>query len=51
MAELKPKQDNSQARDQLVRNAKANMPHPSKEAKLHGDKLKDAYKGASRTKH
>jgi hypothetical protein len=37
MAEHKPKRD-----DQMVADAKANMPHPSKESKLHGDKLEHA---------
>lgn len=37
MAERKPKYD-----EQLVGDAKANMPHPSRETKAHGDKLEKA---------
>ena len=51
MAELKPKQDNGKAADEVVSDAKANMPHPSKETKPHGDKLKKAFDGASQTRH
>ena len=43
MAEYKPKQD-----DQLAADAKANMPHPSKPAKVEGDKLRDAADKAAR---
>lgn len=51
MAELKPKQDNEMARDELKRDAEANMPRPSKETKPHGDKLAGTFKGASPTRH
>ncbi len=51
MSELKPKQDNELARDQLS-DAKANTPRQSKETKPHGDKLKDAFEsGKPQTKH
>ena len=43
MAEYKPKHD-----DQLAGDAKANMPHPSKDSKPHGDKLKDAVDEAAK---
>jgi hypothetical protein len=43
MAEYKPKQDDAMARD-----AKSNMPHPSKESKAHGDKLQDAVDEAAK---
>jgi hypothetical protein len=43
MAEYKPKHD-----DQLAGDAKANMPHPSKPAKAHGDKLKEATEEAAK---
>ena len=52
MSELKPKQDDQMARDELERDAKSNMPHPSKETKPHGDKLAKAFEsGRSQTKH
>ncbi|HWM45877.1 MAG TPA: hypothetical protein VNR11_03070 [Xanthobacteraceae bacterium] len=43
MAEYKPKKD-----EQLIADAKANMPHPSKESKAHGDKLQDAVDEAAK---
>jgi hypothetical protein len=43
MAEYKPKHD-----DQLAGDAKANMPHPNKEPKPHGDKLQDAVDEAAK---
>ncbi len=43
MAEHKPRKD-----DQLIADAKANMPHPSRESKPHGDKLQDAVDEAAR---
>ena len=56
MAELKPKQDNQLARDQVESDAKADTPRQSKATKPHGDKLKDAFEsgkssGASQTRH
>jgi len=52
MSELKPKQDDQMARDEVERDAKANTPHPSKETKPHGDKLRRAIeRGRSQTKH
>ena len=43
MAEFKPKQD-----DQLAGDTKSNMPHPTKPAKAHGDKLEDAVEEAAK---
>lgn len=52
MSELKPKRDNEMAGDEIERDAKANMPHPSKETKPHGDKLRNAIEGpTSKTRH
>lgn len=52
MAELKPKQDNQLARDQVESDVKANTPELSKETKPHGDKLRRALdEGRSQTKH
>ncbi len=52
MSELKPKPDSQTADQNLERDAKANMPHPSKETKPHGDKLKNAFeKAGAQTKH
>jgi hypothetical protein len=44
MSELKPKRDDTMAADENERDAKANMPHPTKETKAHGDKLRNAFK-------
>ena len=43
MSELKPKHDDELAADRINADAKANMPHPSKETKPHGDKLQDVF--------
>ena len=43
MAEHKPKHD-----DQMVADAKSNMPHPSKDPRPHGDKLQHALDEASK---
>jgi hypothetical protein len=52
MSELKPKRDDEMAADEIESDAKANMPHPSKETKPHGDKLRNAFeRGRSQTKH
>jgi hypothetical protein len=52
MSELKPKRDDEMAADEVERDAKANMPRPSKETKPQGDKLRNAFKnGQSQTKH